>query len=117
MPLSMRGVTQDASVRFVCTWFRPQLNQQPNSSHHQKIVLEMNFVSDIYDLRSNSLGFASKDDVKAAASNPKAVFLDVRNPAEIASASFDTDKSVLYATCTSMEDCPALKQLRKTRML
>jgi len=76
----------------------------------------MNFISDmLYDLRSNSLGFAAKDEVKAAASNPKAVFLDVRNQAEIDAASLKTDKKVIYATCTSADACPALKQLPKDK--
>lgn len=74
----------------------------------------MNFLSDMfYDLRSNSLGFASKDDVKAAASDPKAVFLDVRSQAEIDAASLKTDKRVIYATCASTDECPALEQLPK----
>ena len=76
----------------------------------------MNFLSDMfYDLRSNSLGFASKDDIKAAASDPKAVFLDVRSQAEIDAASLQTDKRVIYATCTSTDQCPALRQLPKEK--
>lgn len=72
----------------------------------------MNFLSEIfYDVRSNALGFASKEEVKAAARDPAAVFLDVRSPAEIAAAALDTSKPVIYATCTSTKECPALKEL------
>lgn len=74
----------------------------------------MNFLSDMfYDLRSNSLGFASKDQVKTAASNPKAVFLDVRSQAEIDTASLETEKPVIHATCSSVDACPALSELPK----
>lgn len=76
----------------------------------------MNFLSDMfYDLRSNSLGFASKDGVKAAASNPDAVFLDVRSQAEIDAASLEADKPVIHATCVSSDSCPALEQLPKDK--
>lgn len=72
----------------------------------------MNFLSDVfYDLRFNSMGFASKDEVRVAASNPKAVFLDVRSQAEIDAASLKADKPVIYATCSSVDNCPALTQL------
>ena len=72
----------------------------------------MNLLSDMfYDIRAISLGFASKDEVKAASSNPKAVFLDVRSQAEIDAASLDVDKPVIYATCSSADACPALRQL------
>ena len=76
----------------------------------------MNFLSDMfYDIRSNSFGFASKGEVKAAAAKPNAVFLDVRNEEEIAAASLNVGKSVIHATCASVNDCPALKQLPKDK--
>lgn len=76
----------------------------------------MNFLSEVfYDFRSNALGLASKDEIKAAADKPNAVFLDVRSNAQIDAASFNTGKRIVHATCTSVDDCPALNLLPKAK--
>jgi phage shock protein E len=111
----MRGST----TRLASNWFHPQLHRGaviPTYQPHSRGFLNMNFISDMfYELRSNSLGFASKDEVKAAAAKPNAVFLDVRGEAEIAAASLNVGKPVILATCTSVDDCPALNQLPKDK--
>lgn len=107
----IRGTT---TKRFASTWFNPKLRRQVVPSYHQRSFLNMNFLSDMfYGLRSSSLGFASKEEIKAAALNPKAVFLDVRSQAEIDSASLETNKPVVHATCSSPDACPALLYLPK----
>ena len=76
----------------------------------------MSFLSDrFYDLRASHMGFASKDNVKKAASDPRVVFLDVRSKAEIANASLKTDKPVVHAECGALDDCTALDQLPKKK--
>lgn len=113
----MRGTAKQAKKRFASTWLNPKLKRQVASSNLQaRGFLNMNFLSDMfYDLRSNSLGFASKVEIKAAASNPNAVFLDVRSQAEIDAASLEVDKPVIYATCASADACPALTKLPKKK--
>jgi phage shock protein E len=82
--------------RLVKSSFQPELKRGLTATQSRSF-LNMNFLSDIfYDIRSSQLGFASKEQVKAAASNPKAVFLDVRSQAEIAAACLKTDKPVLH---------------------
>jgi phage shock protein E len=112
----IRRPSVEVTKRLASTWFNPKPKRQAAPSYHHRSYLEMNLLSDIfYDLRANSLGFSSKDEVKVAASNPKAVFLDVRSQAEIDAASLDIDKPVIYATCSSADACPALGQLPKSK--
>jgi rhodanese-related sulfurtransferase len=115
-PFFISGTTYRGTKRLASTWFSPMLKRQAVPSYYQKGFLHMNFLSDVfYDLRANSLGFATKEEVKAAASNPKSVFLDVRSQAEIDAGSLDVGKPVIYATCTSADTCPALTQLPKNK--
>lgn len=107
-----------AAARSASAWFRPTFGHRmlPCSYRRHHTPMKMNFVSDMfYDLRSKPLGLASKAEVKAAVSDPASVFLDVRSPEEIASASLNTNKKVICAPCSSADACPALQQLPKQK--
>mmetsp|Transcript_49263 Transcript_49263/g.73314 ORF Transcript_49263/g.73314 Transcript_49263/m.73314 type:complete len:88 (-) Transcript_49263:417-680(-) len=58
-----------------------------------------------YETRSEVLGFATKDEVKKAADNPRTMILDVRSEEELAEASFT--RKFVHASC-HLTDCSEL---------